>query len=228
MKMIVIPVYGSYWFVERLLKSIERHGDNGYRICLVNTHTQDIMTIKYLEVVKDKFNLDIVVETADEGFGYEAGAAITAIKRYPEVDRFFMIHDSVEATSEHWITQFEEKMHNGVVTWVAFQPCLFAMCQAHIDYIHQIVSTADVPNSGFFGGMFMAEGKILREMEAKGYFNVPAKLKIHSEAWERIWSILFHVEGHAFEHIHWGFNPSFMAGYPHMIKTFGGRNGIVS
>ncbi len=225
--MIVIPCFNGYWHLDKLIKSLEMFGTDEHRVVIVDTHSTDMVTKQYLKSLKSD-KLDISIIPAIEGYGYESAAAITALREFPEEEKIMLIHDSCEATSDQWLKQFEEKLtpEKGAVAWLKFQPCLFCCGPAHIEYIDKVCGGHDnVPDSGIFGGIFYTYASILKKWDEDGRFEHPATCKVHSEAWERVWAILFHLYGYEIDHINWGFNPQAIhAGiYPHFKKRFGGR-----
>lgn len=185
------------------------------------------MSIKFLEYLK-KYTGPLDLEVRDNPGGkYETGAWIYAIRNFPNEEKFLLIHDGCLPTSDQWLTQFEERLTPdvGMVSWVKFLPCLFFCFQKHYDYMDQICPHDNVPDGGVFGSIFMAWGSALRDLDSKGYFDLPPSEKIHAEAWERIWAIIFHINGYKIDNIVTGF----VAGdihhgkIPHLRKLFGGR-----
>lgn len=223
--MIVIPTYNGYWPLSQLLKSLKEFGTDNHKVLVVDNNSNDLISKKYLqEIASEDFPFELLIEKNING-SYESSAMLHAVRNHQE-DKFILIHDSCIATSDQWLKQFENKLtpEVGVVNWIKFRPCLFACYPPHLAYMKTICSYEDVPDGGFFGSIFMAHGDILREFDAKGYLR-PLTSKIEAEAWERIWPILFHINGHSIECIIDGFNPSAIhyGGYPHLRKSFVGR-----
>jgi hypothetical protein len=99
------------------------------------------------------------------------------------------------------------------------------MFERHFQYMDKICSHSDVPDGGVFGSIFMTHGEILRNFDSMGYFKHLPSEKHHSEAWERIWAILFHINGYKIESLIEGFDPNKIhyGQLPNLRKTFGGR-----
>lgn len=229
--MIVIPTYNGFWSLSKLIESIKSFGTNGHRIVIVDDKSTDLISIKYLDSLKD-----VTVLRPDTKPGYEAGCLVAACREFPEEEKVILIQDSCSATSSKWLTQFEDLLTpENVVTWIRFKPCLFFCNENHLEYINSICPTNNLPPGGFFGNIFMSYTKHIKTLDNAGYFNNLPTAKFHSEAWERIWPILFHIngiktkpiidlsEGDWFKNriankIHNGL-------YPNLRKTFAGRAG---
>lgn len=225
--MIVVPTYNGYFHLTRLIAGLEEFGTNGHKVLIVNNQTTDLVSKKYLQDLRTyKGPLDLVIE--DNNGKYETGAWIYATRQYPNEEKFILIHDGCVPTTDKWLSQFEELLtpQVGCVSWVKFQPCLFYMFDHHYEYMKDICPYDNVPDGGIFGSIFMTWGKILREFDSKGYFNYPPTQKHHAEAWERIWPILFHINGYNIENLITGFDPNAIhyGWLPNLKKTFGGRS----
>lgn len=227
--MIVISTYNGSWPLSNLIKALETYGTNGHRVVIMDNGSKDLVSKKYLsDLISYTGDLDISVEIAETSFGYETGAFVNAIRRYPEEEKAILLQDSCLVTSRDWLKQFEDKLtpEAGAVNWIRFRPCLFFCSQPYLDYIDLVAGGHDnVPQGGFFGNVFYCYTSIVKEMDAKGYFQHLPTQKLHSECWERLWAILFHLEGYNTECVIDEFNPSAIhyGMYPHLRKTFSGR-----
>lgn len=226
--MIVIPTYNGYHHLKTLLEGIEKYGSNGHTVLVVDNGTTDIVSQKYLQsLYAYKGPLNIIVEKNKTKAKYETGALIHAVRTHITEESFLLLHDGCVPTSDQWLTQFEEKLVGdvGMVSWVKFQPCLFFMFDFHYEYMDKIAPHNDVPDGGVFGSIFMGRGCILRDFDRMGYYDPPPTKKIHAEVWERLWAILFHINGHKIDSIITGFDPNAIhhGYYPHLKKHFGGR-----
>lgn len=236
--MIVIPTYNGYWSLTKLIYSLETCGTNDHKVVIVDDKTTELVSCKYIEKLKSYTGpLDLTVLQSDTKPGYEAGCAVAAYRAFPEEEKILLIQDSCVPTSNQWLNQFEEKLTPyNVTTWIRFKPCLFFCNEQHLEYIDQVCGGHNnLPSGGFFGNIFMTYTKNLKRLDELGYFTHLPKSKLHSEAWERIWAILFHLinikcdpiidlnEGDWFSQqipskIHYGM-------YPHFKKSFQGRVG---
>lgn len=229
--MIVIPTYDGYWQLTRLIKGLETFGTNGHKVVIMDDGTKDMVSVKYLDQLRAYTgNFDIVIHKADHKFGYEAGALVHAVRLHPEEETALLIQDSCVPLSDKWFTQFEEKLTPkvGAVTWVKFRPCLFFCGPDHLAYIDEVAGGhSNVPDGGFFGNIHYTYTSIVRDLDSKGYFTNLPKKKMHSECWERLWPIIYHIEGYKLACIIDEFNPNSIHNgmYPHFKKTFAGRQG---
>lgn len=236
--MIVIPTYNGYWSLTRLIFGLEQFGTNGHKVVIVDDKSIDLVSRKYIEkLITYNGSLDLTVLQPETKAGYEAGCAVAAYRAFPEEEQIILLQDSCVPTSENWLTQFEEKLTpDNVVTWVRFKPCLFFCNEKHLEHIDEVCGGhSNVPSGGFFGNIFMTYTKNLKTLDEAGYLNKLPKLKLHSEAWERIWAILFHLIGVRAEAIidlkegDWFVQQIAMkihnGAYPHLKKTFQGRAG---
>jgi hypothetical protein len=236
--MIVIPTYNGYWSLTRLIHALEKFGTGGHKVVVVDDKTTDLVSVKYLQQLKAYTgSLDLHVLQPETKPGYEAGCVVAAYRAFPEEEKVILLQDSCSPTSEKWLSQFEEKLTpDNVVTWVRFKPCLFFCNEKHLEYIDTVCGGHNnVPSGGFFGNIFMAYTKHLKMMDEGGFFEHLPKAKYHSEAWERIWAILFHLHGIRAEAIidlkegDWFGQqiPSKIHNgmFPHLKKSFQGRAG---
>lgn len=222
--MIVIPTYNGYWHLKNLLTSLEKHGTGGHRIVVVNNHTTDTVSKKYLDSL---FAEDVTIITPDTP-NYEAGALVHAVRAFPEEEKAILLHDSCEVLHSDWIKEFEEKLTEqaGAVCWVKFRPCLYFMFSHHLEYIDSVLGGhSDVPDGGFFGGIFYTYTNTIKQFDKDGVFAKLPTAKIHSEAWERIWAIIYHTYGYKTECLVDGFNPEriHFGVNLKLRKTFAGR-----
>ena len=224
--MIVIPTFNGEGHLRRLVSALQQFGTNGHKVCIVDGSSTDPGTLAYLDELRQGVpELDLAVLTSPNG--YELAGVVAAIRTYPEEEYAVVMPDSCWPTSPYWLQQFHDRLGDATaVAWIKFQPCLLCCHEGHLEYIDQICGGHDnVPDSGFFGGILYTKTEALHKFDQDGRFNYPATCKVHSEAWERIWAILYHLYGYQVNHIIYGFNFNAVAAgvYPDFRKVFGGR-----
>lgn len=227
--MVVIPTHNGEFYLKNFVENaVNIHGLGNHKLLIVDTGTTDSVSLDILEDIKNKYSSDVVQIVKSLHGGYELGAMVTAIKMFPNEEKFLFMHDTTIPTSKEWISQFEDNLtpELGAIAWLAFQP-LFAYChQGHVDYTFYISGPVSaIPDSGFFGSIFMAHGNILRDFYNQGYLSRIIENKTQSECWERIWPLLFFKHGYPIGSIIPSFDRhSIECGiYPHLRKFFKGR-----
>lgn len=112
--MIVIATNNGIKFLPKLLNSIDLHGSNGHKICIVDTGSTDEFSLNYInELDKDKY-----IITKTEYKGYDTGAYIHAYLRFPD-DEYIFLHDSMEVLTDDWIQDFKNP-HTDVCYYSTF------------------------------------------------------------------------------------------------------------
>jgi len=228
--MIVIPTYNGYHQLSSLINSLETYGTNGHKVLVVDNGTVDIVSKKFLQNLETYSGpLNLTIEKNAYDLSYETGALIHAVRQHPEEEFVFLMQDSCLATAPNWLSQFEERLteDTGLVHWIKFKPCLFFCFEPHLAYIDQVAGGHDnVPDGGVFGNYIFTRTSILKDFDSKGYFNFPPKNKIHAESWERLWAILFHINGYKIKSIIDYFSPEEiqLGHYFGLRKVFYNRN----
>jgi hypothetical protein len=100
--MIVIATHDGYEFLPRLLRSMEEHGTDNHKICIMDTGSTDEATLQYLDGLdRSKY---IVDQTPYKR--YDTGAYIHAYRKYAE-DEYLFLHDSLEVLTDDWLADFK-------------------------------------------------------------------------------------------------------------------------
>jgi hypothetical protein len=203
--MVVIPTYDGQIFLQSLVNKVQDYPANGHDILLIDTGTTDPYSLKILDDVENGKYPGVKTMKSKFG-GYELGAIVTAIREFPDEEKFLFMHDSTVPKCADWVEQFENKLTPdvGAVAWIKFRPWQAYLSPYHLQYVHSVSSPDQDPNkpdSGIFGSIFMCHGDILRQIDKDGYIKNPIGNKVEAECWERIWSILIDKYGHKIDHI---------------------------
>jgi glycosyltransferase involved in cell wall biosynthesis len=181
--MIVIATNNGNEYLPKLLTSIELHGTENHKICIVDTGSTDEAFLIYLN------NLDsakyIITHTPYKG--YDTGAYIHAYRNFID-DEYIFMHDSIEILTNDWISCFKQNDPD-VCYYSAFDICY--------DNDEQLNHLMDIgihnPDTvkGVFGPIFYIKTHIL-DLISQTYnlSDILPKNKMEQMGMERGWAMM--------------------------------------
>lgn len=182
--MIVIATYNGFEFLPRLLNSIELFGSSNHKICIVDTGSNDIKSINYI----NSLDTDKYIIHRQNG-GYDTGAYLYAYNAYKSYEsEYIFMHDSIEVLTSEWIDNF--KLFNTDVCYYA----AFHMFFDSNEQVEWLCKTSIYNHStpfGVFGPIFYIKSHILNLISTRFNLNniIPTN-KQEQQHMERGWAMM--------------------------------------
>lgn len=189
--MIVITTFNGKNYLERLLEELSKLNLHGHSVLIIDSGTNEIESIDYLNFLKknkNNFNFNITVDKTHFP-NYDSGVIHHALKYYDDSSYIF-IHDSSSIKNEECLLKINNILsnnENSVIPFIIFKETNWPS-EEQKEFAEKNYGIKN-NDYGIFASMFSITKKTANKIDLETL--VLPKNKEESRAMERCWSIIF-------------------------------------